>query len=110
MGGCVLSRLSRVRLFATLWTVACQSPLAMGFSRQEYWSGLSCSPLGDLPDPGIEPPSPASRADSLRTEPPLGKALPCFMKIKLDTLLALGPLPEASFMQHEEPMSADTQP
>ena len=47
--------LSRVRLFATLWTVAQQAPQAMGFSRQEYWSGLPCLPPGDLPDPGIEP-------------------------------------------------------
>ena len=41
--------------FVTLWTTACQAPLSMGFSRQEYWSGLSCPPLGDFPDPGIEP-------------------------------------------------------
>ena len=47
--------LSRVRLFVTLWTVACQAPLSMGFSRQEYESGLPCPPPGDLPDPGIEP-------------------------------------------------------
>ena len=40
-----------------LWTVACQAPLSMGFSRQEYWSGLPCPPSGDLPDPGIEPSS-----------------------------------------------------
>ena len=46
--------LQRVRLFATLWTVACQASLSMGFSRQEYWSGLPCPSLGDLPDPGIE--------------------------------------------------------
>ena len=39
------------------WTVALQAPLSMGFSRQEYWSGLPCSPPGALPDPGIEPPS-----------------------------------------------------
>ena len=42
-------------LFATVWTVAHQAPLSMGFSRQEYWSGLPCPPLGDLPDPGIKP-------------------------------------------------------
>ena len=41
--------------FVTAWTEACQVPLSMGFSRQEYWSGLPCPPLGDLPDPGIEP-------------------------------------------------------
>ena len=47
--------LSRVQLFATLWTVALHDPLSMGFSRQEYWSGLPCPLPGDLPDPGIEP-------------------------------------------------------
>ena len=41
----------------TQWTVAHQAPLSMGFSRQEYWSGLPCPPPGDLPDPGIEPSS-----------------------------------------------------
>ena len=45
------------RPFVTLWTVAHQSPLSMGFSKQEYWSGLPCPPPGDLPDPGIEPTS-----------------------------------------------------
>ena len=57
----------------TLWTVACKIPLSMGFSRQEYWSGLPCLPPGDLPDPGIEPVSllsPELLADSLHTEPP----------------------------------------
>ena len=52
----LLSCLSHVQLFAALWTVACQAPLSMGFSRQEYWSGLPCPPLGDLPD-WIEPAS-----------------------------------------------------
>jgi len=55
-------------LFVTPWTVARQAPLSMGFPRQEYWSGLSFPPPGDLPDPGIEPMSlvsPALRADSL---------------------------------------------
>ena len=52
---CVLSRFSFVKLFATLWTVACQIPLSMGLSRQEYWSGLPCSPPGGRPNPGIEP-------------------------------------------------------
>ena len=48
---CVLSCSSRVRPCATQWTVSCQTPLSMGFSRQEYWSGLPCPPPGDLPDP-----------------------------------------------------------
>ena len=51
--------LSCIRLFATLWTVALQAPLSIGFSRQEYWSELPFLPLGNLPDPGIEPMSPA---------------------------------------------------
>ena len=53
----MLRRFSHVWFFATLWIVAHQSPLSMGFSRQEYWSGLPCSPPGDLPDPGIKPTS-----------------------------------------------------
>ena len=56
--------LSRVRLFATLWTVAHQAPLSMGFPRQEYWSGLPFPAPGDLPDPGIEPRSPALQAEA----------------------------------------------
>ena len=54
---CVLSCFSCVRLFATIWTVAHQHPLSMGFSRLEYWSGLPCPPPGDLPSPGVEPAS-----------------------------------------------------
>ena len=50
----VLSHFSRVWLFVTLWTVNCQAPLSMGFSRQGYWRGLPCPPPGDLPDPRIE--------------------------------------------------------
>ena len=51
---CVPSRFSPVRLFATLWTAACQAPLSKGFSRQEYWSGLPFPSPGDLSHPGIE--------------------------------------------------------
>ena len=51
---CVLSRLSHVKFFVTLWTVAHQAPLSMGFSMQEYWSRLLSSPPGGLPNPGIE--------------------------------------------------------
>ena len=65
MHTCVLSHFSRTQLCVTLWTVACQAPLSMGFSRQEYWSGVPCPPPGDLPNPGIEPQSPALQADSL---------------------------------------------
>ena len=62
--------LSHVRVFATLWTVAYQTPLSMGFSRQEYWSGLPFPSPGHLPDPGIEPGFPALQADTLPSEPP----------------------------------------
>ena len=62
--------LTHVRLFATLWTVAHQAPPSMGFSRQEYWSGLPLPSPGDLLDPGIEPRSPALQADTLTSEPP----------------------------------------
>ena len=62
--------LSRVRLFATPWTVAYQAPLSMEFSRQEYWSGLPFPSSGDLPDPGLEPRSPVLQADVLPSEPP----------------------------------------
>ena len=62
--------LSLVRLFANPWTVAYQTPRSMGFRRQGYWSGLPFSPLGDLPDPGIEPGSPILQADTLPFEPP----------------------------------------
>ena len=59
---CMLSHLSHVQLFVTLWIVAHQAPLSMGFSRQEYWSGLLCPPPGDLPNLGVKPVSPASPA------------------------------------------------
>ena len=62
--------LNHVQLLATPWTVAHQAPLSMGFSRQEYWSGLPFPSPGDLPDPGIEPGSSASQADALPSEPP----------------------------------------
>ena len=55
----MLSCFSCVQFFAALWTVACQAPLSIEFSRQEYWSGLPFSSPGDLPGPGIEPASPA---------------------------------------------------
>ena len=57
---CMVSCVSRVQLFVTLWTVARLAPLSMGFSRQEDWNVLPCTPPGDLPDPGIQPMSPAS--------------------------------------------------
>ena len=66
------SVLSRVQLFATLWTTACQAPLPSGFFRQEYWSGLHFPPHSDLPEPGIQPTShvsPAFQGHSLSPEP-----------------------------------------
>ena len=79
-----MTSLSRVQLSATPWTVAYQAPLSMGFSRQEYWSekkkeywtGLPFPSPGDLPNPGIEPESPALQADALTSEPP-GKKAKC---------------------------------
>ena len=65
-----MKSLSRVRLFATPWTVAYQAPLSMGFSRQEYWNRVPFPSPGDLPDPGIEPWSSALQADTLPSEPP----------------------------------------
>ena len=62
--------LSCVRLFSSPWTVAYQAPPSMGFSRQECWSGLPFPSPGDLPDPGIEPGSPALQADTSPSEPP----------------------------------------
>ena len=69
--------LSPVQLFAVPWTVVYQASLSMGFSRQEYWSGLPFLSPGDLPDPGIEPRSPALQADALPSEPP---RKPCSIK------------------------------
>ena len=66
----VLCSVGRVWLFLSLWTVAHQAPLPMGFSRQEYWSGLSFPPPGDLPDPGIKPASPVLTGGFFTTEPP----------------------------------------
>ena len=65
-----MKSLSPVRLFETPWTVPYQAPPSMGFSRQEYWSGLPFPSPGDLPDPGIDPRSPSLRADALTSEPP----------------------------------------
>ena len=62
--------LSQVRLFVTPWTIAHQAPRSMGFSRQEYWSGLPFPSPGDLPHQGIEPRSPTLQADALTSAPP----------------------------------------
>ena len=70
---CVCQSLSCVRIFVTPWTVAHQTPLFMKFCRQEYFFGLPCPSAGDLPNPGIEPGSPALQADSLPLSEPPGK-------------------------------------
>ena len=67
-----MNLLSHVRLFVTPWSVAYQAPPSLEFSRQEYWTGLPFPSPGDLPDPGIEPRSPALQTDTLPSEPPLG--------------------------------------
>ena len=64
-----MKSLSQVWLFATPWTIACQAPLFMGFSRQGYWSGLPFPSPEDLPDAGIEPGSPILQADAWLSEP-----------------------------------------
>ena len=64
-----VNSLSRVQLFVTPWTVAYQALPSMGFSRQEYWSGLPFPSPGDLPNPGIEPGSPTLQADTSPSEP-----------------------------------------
>ena len=74
--------LSCVQLFVTPWTVAYQALPSMGFSRQEYWSGLPFLSSGDLPNPGIEPGSPALQTDAVPSEP-LGKPL---RGAKVDTI------------------------
>ena len=76
----VVYSLSHVRLFVTPGTAACQAPLSMEFSRQEYRSGLPFLSPGDLPNPGTELESPASWADSLPSEPS-GKPAPCWMSV-----------------------------
>ena len=81
---------SRVRLFATSWTAASQAPPSMGFSRQEYWSGLPFPSPGDLPDSGIEPGSLALQADVLPSKPP-GKQI-------IIILIYLPPLPSFSIL------------
>ena len=88
-----LSRLlSRVQLYVTPWTVAHQAPLSIGFSRQEYWSGLPFPSPGDLPDPGIKPRSPTLQADALTSEPPgKPKELQLTKSAPKDTYFTCGP-------------------
>ena len=85
--------LSPVRLFATPGTVALQAPPSMGFSRQEYWSGLPFPSPGYLPDPGIEPRPPTLQADALNSEPP-GKFIP-----KEENMIHIPSKPKPSLFQ-----------
>ena len=87
-----MKSLSRVRLFATPWTAAHQAPPSMGFSRQEYWSGLPFPSPGDLPDPGIDPRSPTLQADALTFEPP-GKPQPGGLVKSSPLIPSLAPSP-----------------
>ena len=82
--------LSRVQLFATPWTIAYQAPPSMGFSRQEYRSGLPFPSPGDLPNPGIEPGSPAFQVDALTAEPP--REAPMAFPIQGSNLNVLSPV------------------
>ena len=75
----MLSRFSHVRLFVILWTVTCQAPLVMEFSRQAYWSGLPCPPPGDLPCLGIKLTSPALAGGVFTTEPLGSPQSRCFL-------------------------------
>ena len=88
----MLSHFSHVQLCGTLWTVALQTPLSMGFSRQEYWSGLPCPPPGDLSKPGIKPASLMSPAfvgfftTNVTWKAPSGTLASCFIKLSLKSL------------------------
>ena len=82
---CLLSRFSHVQLFETPWIVARQAPLSMGFSKQEYWSGLTFPPPGSLPNPGIEPvvlKSPSLEGRFFMTS--LGSLMKCLLPKKLN--------------------------
>ena len=88
------NRFRRVCLFSTPWTVAHQAPLSMGFSRQEYWSGLPCPPPGDLPNPGIKtssPVTPALQVDSLQLSH-RGSPYPLFSSVAQSCLPLCSPM------------------
>ena len=82
--------LSRVRLFATPWTVAYQAPPAMRFSRQEYWSGLPFPSPGDLPNPEIEARSPAVEAEALTSASLVAQRLKCLPAMRDTWVRSLG--------------------
>ena len=80
-----MKSLSRVQLFGTPWIVAYQAPPSIGFSRQEFWSGLPLPSPGGLPNPGIKPGSSALQADSLQSEPP-GKPFTVYIFVQMHML------------------------
>ena len=90
----VVWSLSRVQLSATSWTAACQAPLSMEFSRQEYWSGLPFPSPGDLPNPEIKSESPALAGRFFSTEPP-GKPPSSIDIISNTALICIFPSPRA---------------
>ena len=90
---CMLSPFSRARL-VTLWTIVLRAPLSMGFSRQDYWSGFSCPPSGDLPDPEMERASPVLQALSLPLSPQ-GSPGMCVYLFKLVFFVFLGCVPRS---------------
>ena len=102
----VFSCFSCVLLFVTPWTVVCQALL--GFSRQEYWSGLPCPPPGVLPDPGIEPGTPTLQADSLLMRPS-GKLLGVYISKQICILLSLLCPYLQSSLTPSEPTSGSTE-
>ena len=93
---CHACMLSHFRLFVTLWTIANQAPLSMGFSRQEYWSGLPCPPPGDLPNLGIEP--------SSLTSPELARIL------EWEPFPSPGDLPNPGIKPRSPPLRVDSLP
>ena len=86
-----MKSLSRLQLFSTPWAVARQVPPSMGYSRQEYWSGLPFPSPGDIPNPGIEPGSPTMRAESLPSEPPEKPKVTTTTKKKVSSMLKVTP-------------------
>ena len=94
-----MKSLSRVRLFATQWTVAHQAPPSVGFSRQACWSRLPFPSPGDLPDPGIKPGSPTLWTDALPSEPPGKSYYTVEVTDRLKRLNLIDRVPEELWME-----------
>ena len=99
-----MKSLSRVWLFATPWTVACQAPLSVGFSRQEYWSGLPFPSPGDLPNPGIEPRSPALYTDAFTVWATPGKS-PHYFNLDISVFQLFSDLQQPFDLDHQGDIS-----